>query len=372
MLSLVKKHDLAKRIDPNDLSQAGRHHAELIESYIRSHRIRNHSDLTIKKESSFLKRWFVEQGYDDRPLYAWEAMSPDLGRIIAQGYIKSLLLTELSPKTVRNYLGTLNRFFSFLIEHPFVTIDNGYVRVDEYYRVKLLKPFSEFDIPGHSYDGEDRGVPLDPESLYEFFAVLRSNCVGSDRNYIASRSRNYAMVVLAGETGLRLDEIRNLEIVDLFFDGNKIQTRQAKGAKGSGKKSRISIFSPLARDTMRHYIKVHRPTLISGKKVELLFPSRSGRVMTNSQNQVDLKQMCESARKAGFPILPHMSWHWLRRIFATRFIERFPDKMAVLIQLLGHSNPHTVHRYIRHSDAWMDEQIRTVMETSKAWPYIGN
>jgi integrase len=94
--------------------------------------------------------------------------------------------------------------------------------------------------------------------------------------------------------------------------------------------------------------------------------------MTNSQNQVDLKQMCESARKAGFPILPHMSWHWLRRIFATRFIERFPDKMAVLIQLLGHSNPHTVHRYIRHSDAWMDEQIRTVMETSKAWPYIGN
>ncbi len=82
--------------------------------------------------------------------------------------------------------------------------------------------------------------------------------------------------------------------------------------------------------------------------------------------------MCEIARKAGFPVLEHMSWHWLRRIFATRFIERFPDKMAVLIKLLGHSNQYSVHRYIYHSEAWMDEQIRMVMENSKKWPYIGN
>lgn len=372
MLKLAGRQQVVKRIDPLNVGEAEHHHAELIEGYMRSHRIRNHSELTINAESRFLKKWFVEQGYDDRPLYVWEAMAPDVGRIILQGYIKNILLVELHPKTIRGYLNILNRFFSFVLEHPSVTIAGGFVRIDEYYGVKLIKPLSEFDIPNHSYDGEDKGVPLDPESILEFYAALRSRYVGSSSKHLHSRARNYAMVVLAGETGLRLDELRNLEAIDLFFDGHKIQTRHAKSARGSGKKSRISIFPPLARDTMRHYLAAHRPHLAKGRETSLLFPSRYGKVMANSQNQVDLKKMCAAAKKSGFPILPHMSWHWLRRVFATRFIERFPDKMAVLIKLLGHSNPHTVHRYIRHSDAWVDEQIVAVMEDVKKWPYIGN
>lgn len=372
MLKLAGRQQVVKRIDPLNAGEAECHHAELIEGYMRSHRIRNHSDLTIKKEGNFLKKWFIEHGYDDRPLYVWEVMSADVGRIILQGYIKNIILVELQPKTIRNYLNILNRFFSFVLEHPSVTVSGGFVRVDEYYGVNLLKPLSEFDIPSHAYDSEDRGIPFDPDLLYEFFAALRSKYVDSSLEHLHSRARNYAMVVLGGETGLRLDEIRNLEVIDLFFDGHKIQTRQAKSARGSGKKSRISIFPPLARDTMRHYLAVHRPQLAKGRETSLLFPSRRGQAMANSQNQVDLKKMCEAAKKAGFPVLPHMSWHWLRRMFATRFIERFPDKMAVLIKLLGHSNPHTVHRYIRHSDAWMDDQITAVMEGVKAWPYIGS
>ena len=372
MLRLVGRRDTADRLDPVDVNQANLHHAELIEGYMRSHRIRNHSDATIKTEDGFLKKWFVEHGYDDRPLYAWEAMSPDTGRIILQGYMKNMLLVELLPKTIRSYLGTLNRFFSFILEHPVVTTPQGHVRVDDYYNVRLTKPLSEFDIPRHNYDGEDKGLPMDPESLYEFFALLRKKYVGTDGVYLASRSRNYAMAVLAAETGLRPDEVRHLEVVDIFFDGHKVQTRYAKGARGSGKKSRITIFSPLARDTMRHYLKVHRPRLVHGAQIDVLFPSKLGRVLSGSQSHQDLRKMCDVARKAGFPVLTHMSWHWLRRVFATRFIERFPDKMAVLIKLLGHNGPHTVHRYIRHSDAWMDKQIMAVMESTKVWPYIGS
>ena len=372
MLKLIGRRDALQRNDPSDLSLADQHHEELIDGYMRSHRIRNHSDITISKESNFLRKWFVEYGYDDRPLYAWEAMSPDVGRIIVQGYIKNLLLAELHPATVRDYLGTLNRFFSFVLEHPAITVSGRFARVDEFYGVKLAKPFSEFDIPRHAYDGEVRGVPLDPDSLYGFFAALRSKYVNLSGRYQATRARNYAMVVVAGETGLRLDEVRHLETVDLFFDGHKIQTRYAKGARGSGKKARLSIFPPLARDTLRHYLKIHRPVIVGKRDTDMLFPSRFGRVLSDGQNRTDLQRMCEAARAANFPILPHMSWHWLRRVFATRFIERFPDKMAALIKLLGHSNPHTVHRYIRHSDAWMDAQIQAVMEGAESWPYIGN
>ncbi len=55
-----------------------------------------------------------------------------------------------------------------------------------------------------------------------------------------------------------------------------------------------------------------------------------------------LKSIVIEARNNDFPILDHMSWHWFRRVFATRFIEEFPGKLSVLIELLGHSNYNTV------------------------------
>jgi integrase len=51
----------------------------------------------------------------------------------------------------------------------------------------------------------------------------------------------------------------------------------------------------------------------------------------------------------------------MRRIFATRFIEKFPHQLSVLISLLGHVTPNTVHCYIRHSEAWMDKKILDVL-----------
>ena len=68
------------------------------------------------------------------------------------------------------------------------------------------------------------------------------------------------------------------------------------------------------------------------------------------------------ANKNGFPVLDHFAWHWLRRLFATRFIERFPDKLPVLIQALGHVTGQTVHKYIRHSKTWMSIEVKGVLE----------
>ena len=82
--------------------------------------------------------------------------------------------------------------------------------------------------------------------------------------------------------------------------------------------------------------------------------------------------MVEIASRAGFPVQPHMSWHWFRRIFATRFIEKFPDKLSVLIKLLGHVSPNTVHCYIRHSEAWADKQIQKVLEGEHLWQSHGD
>jgi integrase len=273
-------------------------------------------------------------------------------------YGNALIEVGIRSDTVRSYLGTLRRYFSYVLEYPFVGI-SPIRRIQDIYG-SIDQPVTEFDMPRHVYNGERLGVPLDPEKLYDFFALLREQYLESGRRSV--RARNYTLAVLAGESGLRADELLHLETNDLFFESNKIQTRYAKGTHGSGKRARLTLFPPLARDTVFFYLKAHRPKLYRGEHSPLVFPSPSGRPLGYSVIHLALEEMVEASQKAKFPIMDHMGWHWFRRIFATRFIESFPNRLSTLISLLGHTTPNTVHCYIRHSEAWMDSEIQKTLE----------
>jgi len=371
MLHLLETSSSLLKLEQASSSQAYNDHCSLLLGYLQSHRIRNHSERTIAREKAFLESWFHEHGSLYEPLYTWQAMEPVVGRKRIVDYGNTLLSSELSSDTVRAYLGILSRYFSYVLEHPFVYRTQGYERISVRYG-RIDHPVSEFDMPTHAYDGERLGVPMDPENLYSFYAILRKNYLTqSSAKSIAAR--NYALAVLAGESGLRSDELMHLEVSkDLFFESKKIQTRFAKGTRGSGKRARPTLFTPLARDTLKFYLKEHRPRLLNSDKTDYLFPSRSGGLLTYSGIHAALAEMVTISNRAGFPVASHMGWHWFRRIFATRFIERFPNQLSVLISLLGHSSPGTVHRYIHHSQAWMDKEMQSVLEGTSKWPSIGD
>lgn len=350
-------------------TEAYEDHSKLIKNYLNSYVIRNYSPRTIKKEEAFLKSWFEEHGDGLRPLYTWEAMEPVKGRKRIVDYGNTLLDNLLKSDTVRSYLGILKRYFSYVLEQPYLIKDGEPSRVDHTYG-SIEQPVSEFDMPKHVYDGERLGVPLDPEKLYEFYEVLHAHYL--EKGAKAIRARNYAMVVLAGESGLRADELANLSVEDLFWDSYKVQTRCAKGSKGSGKRSRLTLFTPIARDTVKYYLNNYRSKIQGCEKTNYLFLSKSGKLLCYSGMHSALEEMLRVCKKNNFPILSHFGWHWMRRIFATRFIERFPNRLSTLIELLGHSSPNTVHRYIRHSKAWIDEEIKKVLEEGVKWPSVGD
>lgn len=363
MLNLIV--NAPKAAQAVDEQTAKLHHEELIESYFQSYRIRNYSAETIKKERGFLERWFLNY----ECLYTWEAMAPVSGRKRIQEYGQALMVSGVKVDTVRSYLGILRRYFSYVLEFPFVVTGQQTRRIQDVYAL-IDQPVTEYDMPHHVYEGERLGVPLDPERLYDFYALLR-RCYLKDSGWASVRARNYTLAVLAGESGLRASELLNLEIEDLFFESHKLQTRYAKGTKGSGKRCRITLFPPLARDTARFYLSHHRGQL--NPQTSHLFVSQSGVKMTYATINAALLEMIKVAQSQDFPILDHLGWHWFRRLFATRFIERFPHRLSVLVELLGHVTPNTVHRYIRHSEAWMDQEIQNVLEGAVLqWPSIGD
>lgn len=353
------------------IDEALRDHRSLIDGYINSHKARGLAKTTIEKEEAFLNAWFETHGPKGRPLFIWEAMDEYNGRKHIIDYRDVLVEAELQTETIRAYLGILKRLFDHVLSQPVLFTTNPYVLISERYGVMLTQTVSQFDMPRYIWDGERKGIPLDPEKLYDFLKVMRDECVGKDPDSFTMQ-RNYALCVLASECGFRIDELLHLEIEnDLFFESSKVQTRHAKGAKGSGKRTRVSLFTPLAKDTIRYYLKIRRRRF-NVNDTGYLFLSKLGRPLTYNAVQPQLKEMVCMIRRLDFPVMEHLTWHWFRRIFATRFIERFPNRLPVLIELLGHMSPNTVHRYIRHSKAWMDDQIQEALKGGERWPSTGS
>ena len=124
MLELVAQPKLLSH-PPKDIAEGD--HERLLLSYFQSYRVRNFSPRRIEKEEHFLETWFLEH-----ELLTWQAMESVTGRKRVTDYANALIETGISTATVRSYLGILRRYFSYVLEFPFVGV-NPVRRIQEVY-----------------------------------------------------------------------------------------------------------------------------------------------------------------------------------------------------------------------------------------------
>ncbi|MEO2035219.1 MAG: tyrosine-type recombinase/integrase, partial [Planctomycetaceae bacterium] len=140
--------------------------------------------------------------------------------------------------------------------------------------------------------------------------------------------KHKAMFMVAYDAGLRLSEIRNLQLEDIDSQRMAIRVRQ-----GKGKKDRYTRLSTGLLRLLRDYWNEYRPT-------GLLFPGacRHKPYDLATPGHI-LKKLC---RKAG--ITKRVTMHTLRHSFATHLLESGTD-LRVIQQMLGHSNIQTTCLY---------------------------
>ena len=371
-LAVVQPSAIAPSAIP--VSQMLADHQSILQGYLDTHTTRNHSDRTIEAERRFLTGWFesfVLQDEDspqgERQLFVWEAMAPVLGRQRIVGFSKGLVDVGLKPRTVQGYLGCLRRLFQYVLESPYIpgtqvqSITSKYARIEQ--------PVLEYDYPVHVLEQDEEGFVLTGEQLFQFYDFVRLQYIGHNQKKLPA-SRDYTMIVVAGESGLRADEILHLDALglhrDLFYEHKCIQTRHGKGTKGSGKRVRKTIFTPFAQATMRVYEDRIRPNFPDAKTNPALFLTESGERISYKAMWHNLHSIVEEGRKAGLELPPKLSWHSLRKSFATNFMEQHPDRPWVLMDLMGHLNPSTLHRYVKHSRAYYDQAIEDIVEAMVA------
>lgn len=139
--------------------------------------------------------------------------------------------------------------------------------------------------------------------------------------------RNYALILLMLDTGLRASET-----VGLMLDHLDIQGGRAK-VMGKGWKQRTVPIGFVARRALSRYINRYRPESPSN----CVFLKWDGQAMTQNALKLLFRRL---SKKAGFKVTPHM----LRHTFATNYLRNGGD-IFTLQRILGHSTLDMVRRY---------------------------
>ena len=254
---------------------------------------------------------------------------------LRQQYVDDLKLRNFSAGTIKVYVHAVELFARFLGRPPVEAtgedvrryligeIDRGMSRsycviqrnaIRHLFDQTLGRPEELKAVPRPK---RERRLPvvLSREDIRQLFSVVQN-------------IKHKAMFMVAYDAGLRVSEIRHLQLKDIDSQRMVIRVRQ-----GKGKKDRYARLSTGLLRLLRDYWKEYRsagllfPGACQHKPYDLATPGHI------------LKKLC---RKAG--ITKRVTMHTLRHSFATHLLESGTD-LRLIQQMLGHSNIQTTCLY---------------------------
>jgi integrase/recombinase XerC len=151
--------------------------------------------------------------------------------------------------------------------------------------------------------------------------------------------RDRALFELAYACGLRAEELVNLDVGSVDFDGEEVRV------EGKGSKTRIVPAGETALRTLSRYLERARPALAGADGEPALFLSKSGRRLSTSDIRRRLQVWIRHALIPG-----GASPHALRHSFATHLLDNGADLRAIQ-DMLGHASLSTTQIYTRVESA---------------------
>jgi integrase/recombinase XerC/integrase/recombinase XerD len=151
--------------------------------------------------------------------------------------------------------------------------------------------------------------------------------------------RDRALFEIAYASGLRAEELVNLDLVSVDFDDEQVRV------EGKGAKTRFVPVGEAAIRALARYTERGRPALVTDRTEPALFLSKSGRRLSTSDVRRRLRVWARHAAVQG-GVHPHA----LRHSFATHLLEGGAD-LRTIQELLGHASISTTQIYTRVESA---------------------
>ena len=159
-------------------------------------------------------------------------------------------------------------------------------------------------------------------------------------------SRNVAIIELLYSCGLRVSELINLKISDLFFNESLIKVT------GKGNKERFVPISNQSQIYINNYVKEIRTFHKINKGFEdTLFLNERGSGLSRVMIFIILKELKKQSN-----INKQIGPHTLRHSFATHLIENGADLITIQ-KMMGHESITTTERYLHVSKKHLIESV---------------
>jgi len=187
---------------------------------------------------------------------------------------------------------------------------------------------------------------LTPDETKQLRKTCQNAALPAKTKGIQAPVRDALIIELALGTGLRVSELSNLKIEDLFLKKgqNLLFVKNGKGGK-----DRVVHFSPELKKQIRKYLDYR----LSNSKH--LFPSKRGDQITASGIQQVFKRC---AAKAGLD--SHYSISSLRHTFAVRLYKASRYNLRLVQNQLGHSSILSTQVYANIFDLDIEEAMASL------------
>ncbi|MGB5435836.1 MAG: site-specific tyrosine recombinase XerD [Maribacter sp.] len=261
----------------------------------------------------------------------------------------------LSENSIKNYLWDVAKLIDFLEDNTLnlspLMIDKDTVQRFIYEIAKTINPRSQARIISGlksffnylNFEGYRTDNPMDLLESPKIGRKLPDTLSEDEINEIISAvdlskpegERNRAILETLYGCGLRVSELINLRISDLFFEEDFIKVT------GKGDKQR---FVPIS-DFNKKYINIYQKEIRVHQNIQkgyddILFLNRRGKQLTRAMIFTIIKQL---AIKIGME--KSISPHTFRHSFATHLLQNGADLRAIQ-QMLGHESITTTEVYM--------------------------
>ena len=235
--------------------------------------------------------------------------------------VKNYLYNNLSNKKSRSQarsISAIKSYFNYLIFE-------GYIK---------KSPISDIESPKLEKKLPEVLTELEIEKLIKSFDM--------QQNF---GQRNKTIIEVLYGTGIRVSELVNLKLSNIFFKESIIKII------GKGNKERFVPLGKIATIEIRKYLKIRDKSIIDSKFSDIVFLNRYGRGLTRS---MIFKIISDSYKRIGLD--KKISPHTLRHSFATHLLKNGADLRTIQI-ILGHESITTTEIYTHLDTYHLDEVL---------------
>jgi len=224
----------------------------------------------------------------------------------------------IGPRSLARILSGVRQFYRFLV------ID-GYLEVDP---TELLES------------------PKQPDHLPEVLSTAEVDLLEQAIDLSKWEGhRNRAIIEVLFSCGLRVSELTNLKLSNLYIEEQYIRVM------GKGSKERLVPISPRALDELNYWFADRNVMKIKPGEEDYVFLNRRGQHLTRTMILIMIKRYAVEAS-----IKKTISPHTLRHSFATSLLEGGADLRAIQA-MLGHESIGTTEIYTHIDTSTLRQEI---------------